>query len=198
AGGAHLGELFAQKVEEDAKLKGDILNGTRIPSESILFNIDQQAQITTKEDENAILQVFYKVLYDHQGFYGFQPHVAEFEHWLSKEVNYGAFKEGFQKEFGSRWETARNDYGVSMIEDAIAEVCGDIYDADPSKYQGILDKFEDTRKYSIEDFAHKVDKYLQQQPEDFRLNFYVDEVGQYIADNTKLMLNLQTIAESLA
>src|SRR5699024_5314408 len=45
AGGAHLGELFAQKVEEDAKLKGDILNGTRIPSESILFNIDQQAQI---------------------------------------------------------------------------------------------------------------------------------------------------------
>src|SRR5699024_5399908 len=60
------------------------------------------------------------------------------------------------------------------------------------------DKFEDTRKYSIEDFAHKVDRYLQQQPEDFRLNFYVDEVGQYIADNTKLMLNLQTIAESLA
>src|SRR5699024_11349546 len=51
AGGAHLGELFAQKVEEDAKLKGDILNGTRIPSESILFNIDQQAQITTKEED---------------------------------------------------------------------------------------------------------------------------------------------------
>jgi hypothetical protein len=26
----------------------------------------------------------------------------------------------------------------------------------------------------------------------------VDEVGQYIADNTKLMTNLQTVAESLA
>ncbi len=33
---------------------------------------------------------------------------------------------------------------------------------------------------------------------DFRLNFFVDEVGQYIADNVKLMTNLQTIAESLA
>lgn len=31
----------------------------------------------------------------------------------------------------------------------------------------------------------------------FRLNFFVDEVGQYIADNVKLMTNLQTIAESL-
>ena len=31
----------------------------------------------------------------------------------------------------------------------------------------------------------------------FRLNFFVDEVGQFIGSNTKLMLNLQTIAESL-
>ncbi|MCA9260081.1 MAG: BREX system P-loop protein BrxC, partial [Planctomycetales bacterium] len=30
------------------------------------------------------------------------------------------------------------------------------------------------------------------------LNFFVDEVGQYIADNPRLMTNLQTIAESLA
>ena len=34
--------------------------------------------------------------------------------------------------------------------------------------------------------------------EDFRLNFFVDEVGQYIAGNVKLMTNIQTIAESLA
>ena len=32
---------------------------------------------------------------------------------------------------------------------------------------------------------------------DFRLNFFVDEVGQFIGSNTRLMLNLQTIAESL-
>jgi len=34
--------------------------------------------------------------------------------------------------------------------------------------------------------------------QEFRLNFFVDEVGQYIAENVKLMTNLQTIAESLA
>ena len=39
--------------------------------------------------------------------------------------------------------------------------------------------------------------YIDAQKPDFRLNFFVDEVGQYIADNVKLMTNLQTIAESL-
>src|SRR5674476_625352 len=55
--GTHLGELFASKVTEDVKLKGDIQSCLRkIKSESILFNIDQQAQITAKSEENAILK----------------------------------------------------------------------------------------------------------------------------------------------
>lgn len=196
--GTHLGKIFAGKVTDDAKLKGDILAGTKIPSESILFNIDQQAQITSKADANAILQVFYKVLYEHQGFYGFQPHVAEFERWLSKEGHYDQFKKKFENEFGKPWTEARKDYVDPLVEDAVAEVLAKIYDTETSKYEVILDKFEDTSKYSIEDFANKVAEYIGKKPKGFRLNFYVDEVGQYIADNTKLMLNLQTIAESLA
>jgi len=194
----YLGELFAEKVVDDAQLKGDIKAATRIPSESILFNIDQQAQITSKTDANAILQVFYKVLYEHQGFYGFQPHIAEFERWLSKEGKYEAFKEDFEAEFGKPWTIARNDYVDPMVEDAIAEVCGSLFGTDPEKYQDILDKFEEKTKFSIEDFANKVQEYIQTKPAGFRLNFYVDEVGQYIAENIKLMLNMQTIAESLA
>src|SRR6056297_1281762 len=196
--GNHLGELFAEKVTEDAKLKGDIKAGTRIPSESILFNIDQQAQITSKTDANAILQVFYKVLFEHQGFYGFQPHVAEFERWLSKEGKYEQFKEKFEASAGKPWTEARIDYFDPVTEDTLAEVCGDLFGKDPEKYEGILDKYEDKTKFSIEDFANKVHEYIDSKPKGFRLNFYVDEVGQYIAENTKLMLNLQTIAESLA
>ncbi|MEX0719828.1 MAG: BREX system P-loop protein BrxC [Balneolaceae bacterium] len=193
-----LGELFAEKVVKDAKLKADIQAGTRIPSESILFNIDQQAQITSKTDANAILQVFYKVLYDHQGFYGFQPHVAEFELWLNKEDKYEAFKAKFKEEAGKDWTEARIDYHDPVVEDAIAEVCGELFNKEADKYLNILDKFDDRSKFSIEDFAKRVDEYIQSKPNGFRLNFYVDEVGQYIAENTKLMLNLQTIAESLA
>jgi hypothetical protein len=50
--------LFAEKIEEDAMLKGDVVSATRIPSESILFNIDQQAN--NNHDDAPPSQFFYK------------------------------------------------------------------------------------------------------------------------------------------
>lgn len=192
------GELFAEKIEDDDMLKADVLAATRIPSESILFNIDQQAQITSKADANAILSVFYKVFYDHLGYYGFQPHVAEFEMWLDKQDKYHTFKTKFASKHQSDWETARIDYFDPLVTSSIAEVLGDIFATDSSKYESILDSIEDKHKQSIEDFCQRVNEYIKMKPKAFRLNFFVDEVGQYISDNTKLMLNLQTIAETLA
>ena len=192
------GELFAEKIENDEMLKGDVLVATKTPSESILFNIDQQAQITTKSDENAILSVFYKVFYDHLGYYGFRPHVAEFEIWVAKQGHYEEFKSGFLKKHGKSWEEARIDYFDPMITDDMAEVLGELNNTDASKYENILDEIEDKQKQSIEDFCERVYEYILTKQKGFRLNFFVDEVGQYISDNTKLMLNLQTIAETLA
>lgn len=192
------GELFAEKIEDDEMLKADVLSAIRIPSESILFNIDQQAQITSKADANAILSVFYKVFYDHLGYYGFQPHVAEFEMWLDKQDKYEAFKPLFRTKHNADWETARIDYFDPQVTSSIAEALGEIFGTDSSKYETILDSIEDKHKQSIEDFCQRVNEYIKMKPKGFRLNFFVDEVGQYISDNTKLMLNLQTIAETLA
>jgi hypothetical protein len=196
--GYNTGELFAEKVENDEVLKADILRASRIPSESVLFNIDQQSQITSKSDENAVLSVFYKVFFDHLGYYGFQPHVAEFEMWLDKQEQYDTFKTNFNIKNGNSWEEARLDYFDPMVTDHIAEVLGELNNMDASKYENILEDLEDRQKQSIEDFAERVNNYLKTKSSGFRLNFFVDEVGQYISDNTKLMLNLQTIAETLA
>lgn len=196
--GRHVGDIFAEKITDDFKLKGDILRSVRnIPSESILFNIDQHAQITSKSDENAILKVFYKVFYDHQGFYGFQPHVATFEESISRDNKYVAFKEEFGKIYGTDWTDARKDYIKPQVSSAIAEACGRVYNTDPEEYKDILFKYQRDLKQSVEDFAMKVNSYIQSKGANFRLNFFVDEVGQFIAGNTRLMLNLQTIAETL-
>jgi hypothetical protein len=196
--GYHLGELFAEKITDDIKLKGDIQSCLRkINSESILFNIDQQAQITTKSDENAILKVFYKVFYDHQGFYGFQPHVAAFEESLVRDSKYEAFKQEFEKVYGQPWTEARKDYIKPQINDAIAQSCAVVYSANPEQYKNYLFKWQSQHKQSIEDFAMKVSEYINARGKNFRLNFFVDEVGQFIAERTKLMLNLQTLAETL-
>src|SRR5690606_31891183 len=50
---------------------------------------------------------------------------------------------------------------------------------------------------SIEEFAHVVKEYLDSKGEDHHIVFLVDEMGQYIGENSDLMLNLQTITEDL-
>ena len=192
--GKDCGQMFAQKIEKDDILKGDILRSLKTPSESILFNIDQQAQITSKGNENAILSVFYKVFYDHLGYYGFQAHVAEFEMWLDSLNQYPIFKEKFEQQANKSWVEARRDYFDPTVTDIIADVLGEINGKESEKYENILDEIEDRTKQSVENFCLRVHEYITSKPVNFRLNFFVDEVGQYISDNTKLMLNLQTIA----
>lgn len=90
------------------------------------------------------------------------------------------------------------DYFDPIITGIIAEVLGELNNTDANGYVTILDDIEDKQKQSIEDFSERVYEYIKSKPKGFRLNFFVDEIGQYISDNTKLMLNLQTIAETLA
>lgn len=196
--GYRMGELFAEKIETDRILKADIINATKISSESILFNIDQQAQITTKQEEDALLNVFYKVFNDHMGYFGGQRHVAEFERWVDSEGKYKQFQEEYEKTTGEFWSNARRKYFAPKVKDGIGQVLSKLMGGTPEKYQNIIDTIRTDASVSVDDFCTKVSDYLQTKPKGFRLNFFVDEVGQYISDNTKLMLNLQTIAETLA
>jgi len=163
--------FLPKKSEIDEMLKGNVQAATRIPSESILFNIDQQAQITSKTDSNAILSVFYKVLFDHLGYYGFQPHVAEFEMWLDRQDKYTTFKEQFNLKHGKAWETARLDYFDPEVTDDIAFVLGEINGNEPAKYENILDEIEDRQKHSIEDICDRINAYIKSKGAGFRLNF---------------------------
>ncbi len=196
--GMKLGEIFAGKIEDDEMLKADVLAATRIPSESILFNIDQQAQITTKQEDDAVLNVFYKVFYDQLGYYGTQAHIARFEWWLDNEGVYSDFRQQFETIAGEPWIVARRKYFDPKVKGAVAKVLASVFNDSADKYEKILDEFRMDNKHSVDDFCNKVKEYIDSKERGFRLNFFVDEVGQYISDNTKLMLNLQTIAETLA
>ena len=50
---------------------------------------------------------------------------------------------------------------------------------------------------SIEDFAKRVKAYIDSMGNNHHVVFLVDEIGQYIGDDSKLMLNLQTVTEEL-
>ena len=189
-------DLFVGKCEDNEILRGDLQRAIAIPSKSILFNIDQKADVISKTQIDALLSVFVKVFDEMCGYYGKQGHIAQFERDLDGRGLYDKFKQSFREVAGIEWESGREQalLEAKNIAEAYAQATGSSNDA----AAGILDKYRSEYKVSIEDFADKVHDYIEQQGPDFRLNFFVDEVGQYIAENIKLMTNLQTIAESLA
>lgn len=194
--GMQVGQVFAQKAGDNALLRADILSAVRIPSKSILFNIDQKADIVSKHQPDAILSVFYKVFNDSVGYYGAQGHVADFERALDRQGQYEPFKDAILTISGREWRDIRLDYGLE--EDTIAEALAQVRGNRADDNRNVLEVYYRDYKLSVEDFCERVQDFIARQPKGFRLNFFVDEIGQYIADNSKLMLNLQTIAETLA
>ena len=186
-------DAFLEKAGDNEILKGDIKKAVSIPSQSILFNIDQKADVISKTEIDALLSVFVKVFDEACGYYGKQPYIAQFERDLDSDGLFEDFKTAFESIASKDWNWGRMRAKrvSSQVDAAYEKVTG-------QKVTGILDKYRSDYKLSIEDFADQVVAYIDAKGEDFRLNFFVDEVGQYIADNTKLMTNLQTVAESLA
>ena len=171
----------------------DLKRAVAIPSESILFNIDQKADVISKTEIDALIAVFVKVFDEHCGYYGKQGYIAQFERELDTDGLLEQFKTTFKSVTQKDWEwgRARAKRMAQEIDTAYSQVTG-------QSTQNILDKYRADYSLSIEDFAEQVNTYISNKEENFRLNFFVDEVGQYVADNTKLMTNLQTVAESLA
>lgn len=194
--GANTLDLFLPKCGDNEMLRADLKKAVAVPSKSILFNIDQKAAIISKTEIDALLSVFVKVFDEMCGYYGNQGHIAQFERDLDRRGQYEAFKQAFETVAGKAWHIGREQ---ALLENRnIAQAYAQVTEGDADQALGILDKYRAQYRVSIEDFAEQVRRWVDQQGPDFRLNFFVDEVGQYIAENTKLMTNLQTIAESLA
>lgn len=191
-------DMFLAKpgLQDNEILRGDLKHAVAIPSKSILFNIDQKADVISKTEIDALLSVFVKVFDEMCGYYGKQGYIAQFERDLDSRGIYNKFKQAYREVSGKDWSAGREQALLesSNIAKAFASAAGENKDY----AVGILDKYRSQYKVSIEDFAERINNYISRQVLDFRLNFFVDEVGQYIADNIKLMTNLQTIAESFA
>ena len=189
-------DLFLPKCSDNEILRADLKRAVAIPSKSILFNIDQKADVISKTQIDALLAVFVKVFDEMCGYYGKQGHIANFERDLDSRGIYDQFKVAYQELSGREWNKGREQ---ALLESQnIAKAYAKVTKSSETGAQGILDKYRSQYKVSIEDFAEQVMAYIDRQSPTFRLNFFVDEVGQYIAENVKLMTNLQTIAESLA
>ncbi len=185
-------DFFANKLG-DAVLFADLKKIVSKPTSTILFNIDSKADHQAGRD--ALLQVFLKVLNEKQGFSGDHPHIAHMERHLEEKGLLATFHTAFEREARSPWVEERDawDFHRDQVIIALAEAL----DQSSESAEKWVDNGESNFSLTIENFAKWAKAYLDRQEEGHRLMFLVDEVGQFIGNDTHLMLNLQTITEKL-
>lgn len=187
-------DFFEEKIK-DPLVYANMKRTADVDTEVILFNIDSKSSLDNKSKEDAILRVFMKVFYEHRGYYGDIPGVAEMEKYLDKQGVYEAFKREFQALAGEPWEERRNSFyfDADFVIGALTRVTDMSEETARNWFEHGLDNFE----ISIEKFAKDVKEYIDEKGQNFHLVFLVDEIGQYIGDSRSLMLNLQTLTEDL-
>ncbi len=190
-------EFFKEKINDNL-LYSDIHAAVNRQTEVILFNIDSRADTEDKED--AILKVFLRVFNERLGYCADHPHIAHLERELDARNQYQAFKAKFAELTDSTWEEERDAYGFRRDEmaEAWAHATGQ---SEASSVQS-MENLESMFTLDISNFCKWVREYLDRSAQESggdgkRIVFLVDEVGQFIGNNTQMMLKLQTITENL-
>ncbi|KPU27967.1 hypothetical protein TR13x_01050 [Caloranaerobacter sp. TR13] len=186
--------FFEDKIKDplvlaDMKIAGDI------SADIILFNIDSKSDSDSKANKDAIVKVFNKVFNEMQGFCGSIPWVADLERQMVKDGTYEAFKAKFKELSGNTWEEAREDFYFE--EDNIVEALAATTKMSIEAARNWFNRAEENYSLSVEKFASRVREYIESKGGNHHVIFLVDEIGQYIGDDAKLMLNLQTVVEDL-
>ena len=186
-------EFFDEEKIRDAMIRGDMAKAVQNPADVILFNIDSKA--SSADDGNKILNVFLSVFNEHLGFSANHPHIAHMERHLVEKKAYEAFLQSFKQHSGLEWQDERDGY--HFYQDALEAALSDALGLSQEAAQKWFNDSEDTFKVSVELFCQWVRQYLDTCDPEHRVLFLVDEVGQFIGQDTSLMLTLQTITENL-
>lgn len=179
----------------DPAVMADMRLASSVPTDAILFNIDSKGDVSGKQSRLAIVSVMQNVFNERLGFSGSNPFLADLERSLSEKEKYLLFKERFKESFGAEWEQARNDF--DFIQDDVVTVLDEIGFMSAESGRNWCEKALGDYKYRVEDFANLVKDYISSKGNKHHVVFLIDEIGQYIGDDSRLMLNLQTVAEDL-
>ena len=184
---------------EDNKIKdemviADMKRACQISTDSILFNIDSKSDSAGNKGKDDILKVFLKVFNEMQGFSPI-PHLADLERELAENNKYEEFKEKFRKINQKEWIEERHKF--NFIRTKVVKALEEIGFMNEVEAKDWLEISKKDYSISIENFSKMVNKYIKAKGNNHHVVFFVDEIGQYIGENTDLMLNLQTVTEDL-
>jgi len=185
-------ERFRKKFADDPATFMLIDNATKGHTDTILFNIDIEGSIN--KDKTAVLRVFAKMFYNYLGFYGENLKVAKLEQFIERQGKTEEFRRVFEEKNGESWLSSRDAF--AFFEDDVVETLQEVLGMSESAAQNWFNGTEEVET-SIAQLVSEIKEYVDAQPEDFRLLFMMDEVGQYVGGDTDLLINLQSLVEKI-
>ena len=185
-------ERFREKFADDPGSFMTIDRATKGKIDTILFDIDVEGSIN--QDNTAVLRVFAKMFYNYLGFYGEDLKVAQLEQFIDKKGKTQEFRKVFEEKNGSSWFDSRDVY--AFHEDDIVETMTEVLGMSERAARNWFNGSENV-EMSIAKLVSEIKEYMDKKPDDFRLMFMVDEVGQYVGENINKLLNLQSIVEKV-
>lgn len=191
--GKRVTDFFREKID-DAILMGNIERASQYPTDVILFNVDNVSDQDSQQNKDSIAVAFMK---NFNGYFGFSKNnlkVAEFERKLWEDGKLEEFKELFEEYTGKTWQDGKRN--IDFYDEEFKEVLEELDIMNEAGATRWLDR-DDKISVSPETFADTLEHYLKLKGDKHRVVFLVDEIGQYIGDNSQLMLNLQTLVEVL-
>jgi nucleoside-triphosphatase THEP1 len=190
--GIRAAEYFDDKIKDELVL-ADIRQSAKANNKVVLFNIDSKAKSDSKSKTQAIMDIMLRAFNESVGYCGSSPWVADLEWVLDEEGKLEDFVAKFEEISKRSWVQTRAK--ALLNRDAIIKALVAVRGMTEESAKAFVE--DQTRNFTntTEDFAKIVSKYCQANKA--RVVFLMDEVGQFIGDNTQLMLNLQTCVEDL-
>jgi hypothetical protein len=192
--GRKFADIFSDKAGDDFELKGNIQRACRIPTESVLFNIQEKLDGISKGSIDPVLNIFLKEFNSKMGFDDKKPEIAEIERYFDNMGKYDTLKAEFKARFNEEWVDARKT--ILLKQQRLAEIMADVEGISKEEAMQNIKAQISNYKLDTEGFVELVKEHLDKHP-GTRFIFFVDEVGQFIGKDVHRMLSLQTIAEGL-
>ena len=185
--------FFEEKID-DYTIIANMKKSASVSTDVRLFNIDSKS--SSRKDNDAIVKVFLKEFNalrgycDNDNFF-----IADLERKLDEENKYTEFQQEFKNITGTTWIDGRDEF--DFISEDVKEALVNIEFMDEKQADHWIENSEQNYHITIEKLSKQINEYCEIKGNNHHIIFLIDEVGQYIGDNTQLMLTLQTLVEDL-
>ena len=180
----------------DPKVLADIRAAESVSTDVILFDIASKSRTSSAAARDVITMVFLRAFNEKLGYSYQYPRMADLERKLDSEGKLQKFRDRVEELEGSSWDDAVA--GIDLAQDSFVQALVEQGVMSEESARSWCDRVGEEYSISTEDFAKLVRKHIESEGNDHHVVFCVDEVGQYIGDDSNMMLDLQTLEHDLA